>query len=160
MIPRQEREPAEGAGYIDSLLRTYLRAVEAEGTGAACKYMDVIGSAWRLMKRTRADVARARELLKQAVHEFSEPSKAALLDAYPPDHWLDIAVQLCIEEKVKLCKGENAKYFTFCVHPKYRDTVLSDPKERIEPWCCQRIAEVVLQLADERGYGRLALQER
>jgi len=158
MMSRQERETAEGSSYVDSLLRTYLRAI-AEG-GNPCNHMDLVGAAWRLMLRTKADVERGRELLLRAVHEFNEAEHASLLNAYPPDLWLGIAVQLCIEEKVKVCKGPHAKYFTFCVHEQYRDTVLSDPRRRIEPWCCQRIAEVVLQLADERGYGRLALQER
>jgi len=159
MMPRQERETAEGGSYVDVLLRTYLRAI-AEGGANPCDHMDIVGAAWRLMIRTRADVARGRELLKQAVHELSLPGRAPLLDAYPPDLWLGIALQACINEKMQICKGPDAKYFAFCVHEQYRDVVLSDPRRRIEPWCCQRIAEVVLQLADERGYGRLAVAER
>jgi len=158
MAYREQREAAEGTSYVDVLLRTYLKTI-AEG-GDPCDHMDIVGAAWRLMLRSRADVARARELLRQAVHELSLPGRAPLLDAYPPDLWLGIALQACINEKMQICRGPDAKYFTFCVHARYPDTVLSDPKERIQPWCCQRIAEVVLQLADERGYGRLALQER
>ena len=159
MAYREQREAAEGSSYVDALLRTYLRAI-AEGGANPCDHMDIVGAAWRLMLRSRADVARGRELLKQAVHELSMPEHASLLDAHPPSSWLDIAFNVCVQEKMKECKGPHAKYFTFCLHWQYRDVVLSDPRERIEPWCCQRIAEVVLQLADERGYGRLAVAER
>jgi len=156
----REREPEEGASYVDVLLRTYLKAIATEGPASACRHMDLVQHAWRLIVGSRDSVRRAKVIFKEKIAEFNAPENASLLDAYPPESWLDIAFNICISEKMKVCKGPHAKYFSFCLHREYRDVVLSDPRERIEPWCCSVVADIVLQLADERGYGRLALQER
>jgi len=160
MAYREPRETVEGASYVDVLLKTYLRAIAAEGPGSDCKHMDLVQHAWRLIVGSRDTVRRAKMLLKERIPELAAPENAPLLDAHPPSSWLDIAYNVCIQEKMKECKGPHAKYFSYCLHWQYRDVVLSDPRERIEPWCCGVLADVVLQLADERGYGRLALQER
>jgi len=156
----EPREVVEGASYVDTLLRTYLRALAVEGPASACNHLHLVQRAWHLMLKSDVEIRRAKELLVETITELSSPEYAGILDANPPYMWLDIALNVCINERAKACKGPYAKYYSYCVHPRYRDTILSDPRERLEPWCCAIVADVALKLADERGYGKLAVTER
>jgi len=143
--------------YVDTYLRNFISTLIREGEGAACRYMYLVRHAYLLMLRGSGRYAREfKELLLNSIPQVDR----ALLDAYPPDFWLDIALQACIVNSLEICKGPHAKYFSMCVHDRYRDVVLSDPREKVEPWCCNRVASVVIMYADEKGYARLAIVER
>jgi len=142
--------------YVDDLLRRYLALIATDGTQNACARFDLVETAYALMLRGSAQHAK---YIRQKFEVYFPNLDLGILDAMPYRLWPEVVRQLCVDDLVKLCESEKGKYVSFCLADETGHKI-SNPLEKVVPYCCRMVAEVIIEFADERGFAKLALIER